>query len=219
MDQDATRRKDAHFEILASFARREADILLGTQMVAKGLDLPDVTLVGVINADIGLSIADFRAGERTFQLLTQVSGRAGRGALAGEVIVQTHAAANYAIKRAQTHDFESFYEQEIGHRRELRYPPFSRLIVVLVRGRELRAVAVHADALATALRRGAGRALAVLGPADAPVARIQGEHRQQILIKSGDLDEGRRCLLAVLRRLSQPRAVTVSVDVDPERMG
>lgn len=219
LDQDATRRKGGHFKILDSFARREADILLGTQMVAKGLDLPGVTLVGVINADIGLSIADFRSAERSFQLLTQVSGRAGRGSSPGEVVMQTNAPRNYAIRHARSHDFASFYDEEIAYRRELVYPPFSRLIAILVRGPDPARVLEHAQFIAHALRRRARPELKILGPAETPVARVKGEYRQQLLIKAASLDSARKLLLDLLRKTQRPAGVSVGVDVDPERMG
>ncbi len=219
LDQDAVRRKGAHFKILDSFARRDADILLGTQMVAKGLDLPGVTLVGVVNADIGLSIADFRSAERSFQLLTQVSGRAGRGSTPGEVIMQTHAPRNYAIRHARSHDFAGFYDEEIAHRRELAYPPFSRLIAILVRGPDPARVLIHAQALAHSLRQRAKQGFTILGPAETPVARVKGDHRQQLLLKTTDLDVARKLLLDLLRTTQCPPGVTVGVDVDPERMG
>jgi primosomal protein N' (replication factor Y) len=127
-DADTTRQKDAHERFLQQFAEHQADILVGTQMLAKGLDIPSVTLVGVILAEVGLNLPDFRAAERTFQLLTQVAGRAGRGALRGEVIIQTYQPTHYAIEAAALQNYEVFYQQEIQLRREIQYPPFGEII-------------------------------------------------------------------------------------------
>jgi primosomal protein N' (replication factor Y) len=219
LDQDATRQKNAHFHILQRFADGDGEILLGTQMVAKGLHFPRVTLVGVINADTGLAIADFRAGERAFQLLTQVSGRAGRGDRPGEVLVQSRLPGNYAIRHARSHDYQGFFAEEIGYREELWYPPFSRLILLRIRGAAEAPVLLQAQRLAERLRQQDQPNLRVLGPAEMPVARVQGEHRQQILLKTGDLAMTRLLLLRTLRDLPSERGVTIGVDVDPQQMG
>ncbi len=190
MDADTTRRKHAHWDILEVFKSRKAQVLLGTQMIAKGLDIPNVTLVGVINADTSLGLPDFRAGERTFQLLTQVSGRAGRGSLPGRVIVQTFNPEHYAIRSAVRGDAEVFYRQELAFRREARYPPFSRLVnlVISSEGED------HARAAAEAL----GEILKpliqphegeLLGPAPAPLARIKGRYRYHLTLKTPVLEK------------------------------
>ena len=126
-DSDVTQKKNSHQDILNKFRNHEADILIGTQMVAKGLDLPLVTLVGVVIADTSLNLPDFRAGERTFQLLSQVAGRAGRGQSGGQVVIQTYNPNHYAIQAAARHDYKAFYEQEIKFRRQLKEPPFTQL--------------------------------------------------------------------------------------------
>ncbi|HTO93771.1 MAG TPA: primosomal protein N', partial [Bacteroidota bacterium] len=164
MDMDSTTRKGAHDRILRSFANGDTDILLGTQMVAKGLDFPRVTLVGVISADTQMLLPDFRSSERTFQLLTQVAGRAGRSVLAGEVLIQTHQPAHYTLVHVIDHDFMAFYEEELRSRRELDYPPFSRLVLVETRGEDEEHVREEAERFARALRKGGIRA-ALLGPA------------------------------------------------------
>lgn len=216
LDQDATRRSGAHFEILDAFARGEAQILLGTQMVAKGLDIPNVTLVGVVNADIGLSIPDFRAGERIFQLLTQVAGRAGRGDRPGQVVVQTSYPGHYAVRHAQAHDYGGFFAEETAQREPLGYPPYSHLVSITVRSQDSEAAEGAGQKIAEALRE-AGGSCSVLGPAPSPVARIRGEHRWLVLVKAPDARRGRSLLRAHLG-LALPPSVFVSVDVDPERM-
>src|SRR6202008_1416166 len=135
MDADAMQRRDAFRETLGAFRTGKIDILVGTQMIAKGLHFPNVTLVGIVNADMALHQPDFRAGERTFQLLPQVAGRAGRGDVEGEVFVQSFTPFHPAIQYARRHDFEGFYEQEIDFRKQLNYPPWSRLALILLRGR------------------------------------------------------------------------------------
>lgn len=183
MDADTTTRKDSHTRMLKSFADGEIDILLGTQMIAKGLDFPRVTLVGVVTADTLLNFPDFRAGEKTFQLLTQVAGRAGRGQLLGKVIIQTYCPDHYSIKSAKLHDFIQFYQQEIIHRKELGFPPFSYLAKLVVKGENEKQVIDRAQKAVELLSifREEGE---VLGPVPAPLSRVKGQYRWQIIIKS-----------------------------------
>lgn len=186
-DWDVTRGKESHEVILEKFVQRQADILIGTQMIAKGLDLPFVTLVGVISADTALNLPDFRAGERTFQLLTQVAGRAGRSILGGKVIVQTYTPDHYAIVAASRHDYRAFYEHEIVFRREQNYPPYSRLIRLLFthtneKQAQIEVARMH-RALATRLAQRGLPALDLIGPAPAFFHRIRGEYRYQILVR------------------------------------
>ncbi len=184
MDVDTTRRKGAHDHLLEAFRRGEADILLGTQMVAKGLDFPGVTLVGVVSGDTAIHLPDFRAGERTFQMLVQVSGRAGRGEVPGEVVVQTYLPDGEAIRFARRHDFLSFARRELEARKGLGYPPFWRLALLLFRGRDEEAVMRSAETCAAKLRRGLPSKVRLLGPAQAPVGRIKGYYRWQIMLQS-----------------------------------
>ncbi len=189
MDVDTTSGKWSHHEILSRVERGEVDILLGTQMIAKGLDFPRVTLVGVINADVGMNLPDFRASERTFQLLTQVSGRAGRGVLGGEVLVQTALPGHYAIRAALVHDFVAFAERELEERRGPGYPPHGRLLNVVVSGTAEAAVQEAAEAASAwteqAIRREArGGLVALLGPAPCPVDRIRNRWRWHFLLRS-----------------------------------
>jgi len=186
-DLDATRGKDSHEAILEKFVLHQADVMIGTQMIAKGLDLPLVTLVGVISADTSLNLPDFRAGERTFQLLTQVAGRAGRSILGGKVILQTYNPDHYAIAAASQHDYHAFYEREISFRRESGYPPFNRLIrLVYAHSSEPRARA-ESERLSRVLgERIAQKGLPgidLIGPAPAFFHRVRGEYRYQILVR------------------------------------
>jgi primosomal protein N' (replication factor Y) len=188
-DWDATRRKGAHAVILAHFAAHRADVLIGTQMLAKGLDLPLVTLVGVISADTGLFLPDYRAAERTFQVLTQVAGRAGRGQAGGQVVLQTYHPEHEAIRAASVHDFPAFYRAELSHRRVLGYPPFRRLVRLVGRGASADSIERQAAHLATRLRRGIarlGQTIEVLGPTPCFFTRQRGLLRWQIVLRGAD---------------------------------
>jgi primosomal protein N' (replication factor Y) len=206
--------------VLAQVARREVDILVGTQMVTKGHDFPGVTLVGVLLADSGLALPDFRSAERTFQLLTQVAGRAGRGERPGRVLVQTYAPEHHAVACAQTHDYRAFYAAEVAARAELGYPPHGRVIAVRLDGPdegEVRAAAAALAARAAEL----GSAVSVLGPAEAPLKRLRGRVRWHLWAKHAASPEGRAALRTFVRRLvaraeaNAESAVRVTVDVDP----
>ncbi len=209
-------------KILARLRRGEIDVLVGTQMVAKGHDVPTVTLVGVIDADGGLSMPDFRAGERTFQLLVQVAGRAGRGSARGSVVLQTRTPRHPAIALAASQDVTAFLDVERRLRAELRYPPFSRLAMVRVDGpdeAEAREVAGAVAACLRASRPARGGAASVLGPAAAPLARLRGRYRFQVLVKATSRAALREALLATsAERRAAPRRVRVVVDVDPVSM-
>ena len=212
MDSDTTTRVGDHARILDAFAER-GDVLVGTQMVAKGLDFPTVTLACVVAADIGLHAPDFRAAERTFDLITQVAGRSGR-AKAGEAIVQTYAPSHPAIAFAQLHDYDGFAAQELEQRRELRYPPFAELIYLGVIGRERAAVVAAAERYAELLARRGGAE--VLGPAPAPVPRVNDEWRYRIALKTDDGAPLRRYLREDVRALaSGDRGVRLAINVDP----
>ncbi|MBS1904783.1 MAG: primosomal protein N' [Bacteroidetes bacterium] len=222
MDLDTTSRRGAYEQLLRSFGNGDADVLLGTQMVAKGLDFPRVTLVGVINADTSLSLPDFRSAERTFQLLTQVSGRAGRSEeLAGEVIVQTFQPEHPAVLFAAKHDYEGFYAHEHIQRHEPLYPPYVRLILVEFRGENAQTVAEKARAF-TSLVPAQSNYYQLLGPVPPPIARLRGEFRQHLLIKDiRAFDPGgekiRRMLAGALELYQErfaTRSVSVTVDVD-----
>ncbi len=188
-DWDVTRRKGAHEVILAHFAAHRADVLIGTQMLAKGLDLPLVTLVGVVSADTGLFLPDYRAAERTFQVLTQVAGRAGRGQAGGQVILQTYHPEHEAIRAAAAHDYTAFYEAELPHRRELGYPPFRRLVRLVYRASSPERVEREAGRLGSRLRRDIerdGLAIEILGPTPCFFPRQAGLLRWQIVLRGAD---------------------------------
>ncbi len=219
MDSDTTAAKGAHGRILRAFDRREIDILVGTQMITKGHDFPDITLVGVISADTALNIPDFRAAEKTFQILTQVSGRGGRGGNPGRVIIQTLNPAHYALLRVREHDYEGFFRDEIPLRRSLAYPPFARIVNIHVssldgdRGREsVGEMKRMADALAGA-GSGSGK-IEVIGPAESPIARIRGRYRWQLLFKGEDSRALHGAARAILAR-RWPGGLDVKADVDP----
>jgi primosomal protein N' (replication factor Y) len=215
LDSDTMGGRDAYEEVLGRFARREIDVLVGTQMIAKGLDFPGVTLVGVVSADTALALPDFRAAERTFQLLAQVAGRAGRGDDDGRVVVQTRLPDHPAVEMAAAQDFERFAEHEIADRRAHGYPPFGRLLRVLVRGPKASEVSARARATRDLAVASAAPSVEVLGPAPPPVARVQGRWREQVLVKAPDHREVARVLEA-LRAAPRPRGrVEESYDVDP----
>ncbi len=226
MDRDTTGRKGALVRILKDVHQGNVDILVGTQMVAKGHDYPNITLVGIICADLALSMPDFRAGERTFQLLAQVAGRAGRGSRPGRVILQTYNPEHFTIVAACRQDFEAFYRQELSHRRQLGYPPFSRLIQVRISGRDKQRTATVARKLgqrALNLQKTASgyAAIQVLGPLEAPLARLAGRYRWQILLKGAGSGLLRRFATELCfdhKGLRTTRDVSLSIDVDPMDM-
>jgi primosomal protein N' (replication factor Y) len=218
MDSDAVKGRHAYDELLQRVDRREVDILLGTQMIAKGHDFPAVTLVGVVDADVGLNLPDFRSAEKTFQLITQAAGRAGRGAIAGEVIIQTMNPNHYSIRHSKTHDYEGFYNEEIVYRTELGYPPIGRIIKLEIKSPD---EAHAAEAAKTAQNRirslMRGKDTVLLGPAPAPIARLRGQYRFQLLLLS-QKREAIRSLAAEGRNAVEEkfgRKCKVLVDVDP----
>jgi len=232
MDVDTTTEKGSHEKWLTMFGDRQADVLLGTQMVAKGLDFPYVTLVGVIAADTSLHLPDFRAAEKTFQLLTQVAGRAGRHELPGEVVIQTYNPDHYAIQTAQHHDYESFVSEELRHRRLMSYPPFCRLILITLSHEQLALVIAEGEQLANLLRQGAassgipaftdstgGRFIDILGPVASPIARMKDRYRFQCMIKYRGNVDATGILKQALGQLSGPKGqskVQIGIDVDPQ---
>jgi primosomal protein N' (replication factor Y) len=208
-DSDATRQKHSHREILDRFRDHKADILIGTQMITKGLDLPDVTLVGVVNADIGLNLPDFRAGERTFQLLSQVAGRAGRGPSGGQVIIQTYSPKHYAIQAAAGHDYKSFYDKEIYYRRQLHNPPFSQLanlVYTHTNDQRCRQEAERMKGLIIEEKDSKGIAdLDIIGPAPAFMHRLRGKFRWQLILRGSELS-------SFLADMPLPRGWTIDID-------
>ena len=213
LDRDAIRKRGSLASLLSRFRDGAIDVLVGTQMIAKGHDFPRVTLVGVVSADVGLGLADFRASERTFQLLTQVAGRAGRGDLPGEAIVQTLYPDHYSIQLACRQDFSAFYERELTFRRAMRYPPMISLVNAIVRSRTFAGAMDDAAEIVERLRI-ADRGLRILGPAPAPLGRLRGEYRAQLMIKGMNRKKIREALQAALAARPELQRRVV-VDVDP----
>jgi primosomal protein N' (replication factor Y) (superfamily II helicase) len=224
MDSDTMKKPGSHAKTLAAFRRGEIHILMGTQMIAKGLDFPNVTLVGVVNADVGLHLPDFRAAERTFQLLAQVSGRAGRGPRGGRVLVQTFNPEHPSIALAAAHDYERFVAVEMAHRKAHKYPPYQRLARLIVRGRDQGQASEFADRLAVAFQTaqttlkgpdGGPLGVRILGPAEAPVFRLKGYYRFHFQLQSPSPAALHQVLRAVLPTVRTPSGVEFTLDVDP----
>jgi primosomal protein N' (replication factor Y) (superfamily II helicase) len=217
MDSDTLKRKEDYRRILGDFRTGKIDLLVGTQMIAKGLHFPNVTLVGIIHADLSLHMPDFRAGERTFQLLTQVAGRAGRGDVEGEVFVQAFTPFHPAIQYARRHDFEGFYEQEIDFRRQLKYPPVSRIALLLLKGRNEEKVQFSATHVKHEIEKWSGTFpdMILAGPAAAPLARTKGDYRFHILLRTRQMTRLGQSLAGLIAGLTLPEEVTMTVDIDP----
>jgi len=222
LDSDVSRRKGAYGEILARMQAGDVDILVGTQMIAKGHDFPEVTLVGVLLADLSLSFPDFRSAERTFQILTQVAGRAGRGDRPGKVIVQTLSPDHVCVRMAAMHDFAGFMAEELAAREALGYPPFGRMLLLRLWGSKADKVREAAEEAAAALEGHVSAAgILLLGPAPAPIPLVKRKHRYQILLKMparfpvGDFFPA---LLRPLREAVRKHGVRMEADVDPYNM-
>jgi primosomal protein N' (replication factor Y) len=228
MDVDTTAEKGSHEKLLARFRNKQADVLLGTQMVAKGLDFPDVTLVGVIAADTVLNLPDFRAAEKTFQLLTQVAGRAGRHTLPGEVYIQTYTPEHYSIEHASHHDYKSFLREELGARRERGYPPFYNLILITFSHEQVPVLVRASEAFAANLREKwersphhgkLGNEFQLLGPIASPIPRIKDRYRFQCMVKyRGDMDAAGLIgnTTDAFEELVRQQKLLISVDVNPQ---
>ena len=222
MDADTTSAKGAHQRLLEEFASSGAAVLLGTQMIAKGLDFDDVTLVGVINADTMLKLPDFRSAERTFALIEQVAGRAGRAELPGRVMVQTYWADSCAIRAAATYDRSLFLRDELPKRRLLKYPPYVRMANVLVWGKDERAVEEAARELSREIERTvreqAGDGWSVLPANPCTLTRLRGTYRWHIVVKAPAGDDVSAVLLPLFRKRKASKTVNVAIDVDPHDM-
>jgi primosomal protein N' (replication factor Y) len=188
MDMDTTSRKDGHSKILAAFGAGEADILIGTQMIVKGHDFPNVTLVGVLAADLSLYAQDFRASERTFQLLTQAAGRAGRGSVPGDVVIQTYSPDNYAVAAAARQDYYGFYRREMVFRSLMNYPPAGSMLFVLVSSEQEESAWKEAKAIAVELLSEADEKTSVIGPSDAGISKLKDQYRKQLFVKHPSRD-------------------------------
>jgi primosomal protein N' (replication factor Y) len=215
MDSDSMRGKDAYTKALGDFAAGKIDLLVGTQMIAKGLDFPRVTCVGVINADLALQIPDFRASERVFQLLMQVSGRSGRGQVRGEVFVQTRVPFHPSIQFARHHDYTGFAEQELEFRQSLHYPPYERFILVTARGRNEEKTLFVLDQLAKEMTRLELPGTEITGPAPAPIARIEERYRFQVFVRTSRIAVVTPRLRPIFMDRAWPDDIRITVDVDP----
>ena len=218
MDADSMTRKEAYRETLRSFRAGKIDILVGTQMIAKGLHFPNVTLVGIINADLALHLPDFRAGERTFQLLTQVAGRAGRGETPGEVFVQTYTPFSPSIQFARHHDFAGYFQQELEFRERCDFPPFQHAILITVRSAHEARAKFSAETLMRRLKERLGIEFVLGEPTPAPLEKLQGQFRFHILIRGEAIIRLSRLVRETLDKLPFPEDVTVTADVDPYQL-
>jgi primosomal protein N' (replication factor Y) len=221
MDADTTRFKNSHQSILDIFRSGKSKVLLGTQMISKGLDFPNVTLVGVITADTSINLPDFRSAEKTFQMIAQVAGRSGRGSKEGNVIVQTYTPEHYSIKFAQVHDYIGFYNEEIKLRRELAYPPFAHLANIIISGldeakviRIANEVGIYLDYEIKKIQN-----IEKLGPSTAPLSKIKSKYRWQIILKGSSEAELRELLQnLVLSKYTDIEGINLSIDINPNNM-
>lgn len=213
MDTDTTKKRLSHQEMLSLFAEKKIDCLVGTQMISKGLHFPNVTLVGVISADIFLSLPDFRAAEKTFSLLTQVAGRSGRGDAPGRVVIQTYNPGHYAIQTAVHQDYSLFFQKEMGYRRELLYPPFSRLLSLILRGKDEEKVGKNAERLSEVLLANNKEGVHILGPAPYYISKIKNNYLYQVILKTPDYKRLHRLLLAC--DFKPTGGVDLIKDIDP----
>ena len=221
MDSDTMKTRTAHEQALDTFREGRANVLVGTQMIAKGLDFPNVTTVGVVNADVTLHLPDFRSRERTFQLLAQVAGRTGRGRAGGRVILQTFMPDDPSIQAAAAHDYEGFAEHELPLRQRLGYPPYGRMVRIVGVGLKAQPLERYMQELAAEMRRlcaESGEGCLVLGPAPAPISRIKGRHRRHVMLKCPDSAAVKSILDGLQQILDGPRGARVIVDVDPMSM-
>lgn len=222
MDTDSVSKRGAHESILKSFQKGEIDIIIGTQMIAKGLDFPNVTLVGVINADVTLNFPDFRAAERTFQLLTQVAGRSGRGPVPGRVIIQTYSPDNYAVLASSQHDYNSFIKQELIFRKQLSYPPYLNLINIVIRSKHENKVIKAIEKLNRRIKELFQQPnlprFSIMGPAPMPLAKLRGMFRWGLTIKTPDITRTNVLLKKIVTKDITPSGVKIKIDIDPQVM-
>ena len=222
MDFDTTRNKEGHEKILSAFAAHEADILVGTQMIVKGHDFPDVTLVGILAADMSLHVSDFHGAERTFQLLTQAAGRAGRGREKGRVVIQTYSPEHYSIEMAAKQDYKGFFQQEMAYRKMLKYPPIWHMMVMLVASSDQQSAerlsGILGDKIRQSEEQGKLRGLVMIGPADAAVAKVNDVYKKVIYFKHEDyatLVRLKDVLEDFTGRHREFLAVTIQFDFNP----
>lgn len=219
LDTDVTRKRLIHNTILNDFKMRKLDILVGTQMIAKGLDFPHVTLVGVISADTALNLVDFRSGERTFNLLTQVAGRSGRGSQEGKVIIQTYTPTHYAILAARTHDYQKFYKKEILQRRQMKLPPFANIILFTFYSKDNEKAKSRAKDFVDALKNSKKRPkMEIIGPVIAPIPQLRKNFRWNVLVKTKDVLKTNSFIKGALEAFRSKASAKLTIDVDPIQM-
>ncbi|PIP68094.1 MAG: primosomal protein N' [Candidatus Omnitrophica bacterium CG22_combo_CG10-13_8_21_14_all_43_16] len=215
MDTDSTHKRGSHDKVLSRFKDGHIDIIIGTQMIAKGLDFPKVTLVGVISADTALNLPDFRSAERTFNLLTQVAGRAGRSNLGGRVIIQSYTPQHYSIQAAKTHDYNAFYDKEINLRKELNLPPFCHMVSLTLKGRREERVFNACDSLKADIEKAdRSKNIKILGPAPSPISKIKGFYRWNIFLRAESVKDI-TCILKTVLGKNRIQGIIITVDVDP----
>jgi primosomal protein N' (replication factor Y) len=219
VDTDTMQRKNQLRDTLRDFRAQKLDLLIGTQMIAKGLDFPNVTLVGVLNADLALNLPDFRAAERTFQLLVQVAGRAGRGDILGEVLIQTFTPHSPAIQFARHNDYEGYASQELDFRRQFDYPPFAHVLLITSRGKHQAQAEFALQTVARRLKEGLPEGVIMGEPCPAPLAKAHGQYRFQLLMRAKAIRSLSRHVQGVVKSLGLPADVTVTWDVDPMNLG
>ena len=218
MDLDTTSKKGAHQKIIEEFEQQKYDILVGTQMIAKGLDFPKVTLVGVINADASLNIPDFRSSERTFQLLCQVSGRAGRSDLKGEVVIQTYNKTHYSIIYSKYHDYFSFYKEEMKIRKQLNYSPYYYIILVRISTKDYKKSFEESKKVGDYLRKNLSKETYILGPTMAPIFKIDNIYYQQCIIKYKQDNNLKNTLIKLDEYYKLNKTVNIEIDINPNRL-
>jgi len=215
MDRDTTSRKLSHYRMIKEMEGGSVDVLFGTQMVAKGHDLPAVTLAGILSAEMALNIPDFRAAERAFQLFTQLAGRAGRGEVPGNVYIQTYEPDHYVFEYVKSNDYRGFYEKELSFRRELGYPPFSRLIRIIINFRKKEGIEEAMGVLSKKVREMVTGGVEILGPSKAPIEKIRSRYRWHIILRGGQQAMLRKKVSEILQCLNKMRGMSVDIDVDP----
>jgi primosomal protein N' (replication factor Y) len=215
MDRDTTQRKLAHYRIVKEMEQNKIDILVGTQMVAKGHDFPDVTLSGIVLADVALNLPDFRSSEKTFQLFTQLAGRSGRGEAPGEVYIQTYESDHYIFKFVKKHDYQGFYRMELELRKELAYPPFSRLIRIIFSFRSKEPIGRVMNTISGIVNKTRLKDIEVLGPSPAPLEKIRNLWRWHLVLKGKKAKHLRKCALEILKSLKDIKNIRIDIDVDP----
>ena len=216
LDTDTTRKRGSHERILSKFRSQEIDILIGTQMIAKGFDFAHVTLVGIVNADTGLLLPDFRSAERSFQLLTQMAGRTGRGKEKGTVLIQTYSPHHYSIQFAAKHDYTGFFSEEIEKRKNLQYPPFTKLINIIFRGKKEQSVHEQAHQFRKWLEAAKEHQnVELMGPAPLPLYRLRGHFRWHLMLRSSNTDLMHAAVRKALEQFKRKTGVYLAIDVDP----